>query len=212
MIFRDFNAVQYTAEDRIGFQFEILSRNGFLEDSVMFEYVGESSGTYSMVAARLPNPKKHLFEIKFPSRIDYRNVRFSIFAKDSSGRVHSSPRHSPEQRHRLSDWFIPPSEGRDSSGAVFILRPNYPNPFRESTWIELEMLQESGVRIEYSTARTENDDFLRPLQKGVRLNGMTEWIRRLVPAECMWPGLLRGQTQILKSFALDEFYGFVLIF
>jgi hypothetical protein len=203
MIFRDFSAVQYTAEDRIGFQFEILSGSGIVEDSVAFEYTTGGTGDFRLPAIRLPNPQKHLYEVLFPSGIDYRDVHFAIFAEDSLGRLHSSPRHAPEQRHRLSDWFIPPSEGSDSSSAFFILRPGYPNPFRESAWIELEMLRESGVRIEIfdCLGRMIDRKLLKPLQKGkVRL----EWDGRdrsgaKVPAGLyVVRAVAGGQTQHIK--------------
>jgi serine protease AprX len=203
MIFRNFSAVQYTNENRIGFQFEVLSRTGFLEDSVQIEYEAGGSGISRMSAARIQNPLKHVYEVRFPPQIDYRNVMFSITARDSSGRVHTSPRHAPEQLHRLSDWFVPPSDGPDSSAAVFILRPNYPNPFRGSTWFELEMLRESGVKIEIfdCIGRKIDDIHLKPLQKGkVRL----EWNARdrsgvMAPAGLYVVRVIAGaQTQHIK--------------
>lgn len=148
MIFFNFSAVQYTQENRIGFQFEILSRNGFLADSVFVDYQTGSSGTGRVIAARLPSQSKNLYEARFPENVGYRDISFYILARDSAGGLQRSPRQAPEQLHHLADWLNPQPHDHDSASDIFTLHPNYPNPFRESTWIELEMHQASAVDIE----------------------------------------------------------------
>ena len=172
MIFYHFNAIQYAQEKRAVFQFEILSRNGFPEDSVWVIYDAGAGGTGRVPAGRISAGSKTVYEAWFPEGIQCGDIRFSILARDSAGGIQRSPRQAPQRLHQLSDWLVAGPCDPDSSAEFFTLYPNFPNPFHESTWIELDMHRTSPVLIEIFDCMGRSIDAMQtnPLSTGkVRL-------------------------------------------
>jgi serine protease AprX len=203
MIFRNFSVIQFSQESRYGFQFEILARGGLKSDSVWVEYNAGISGSGRIFAARIPDPSRFLYEVRFPVNLDSRKIHFFIQAGDSSGRTYRSPGRAPDEMYALSDWVKSPPQDSLSAGVRFRLRQNYPNPFREKTWIEMDVLQAAGFKIDVFDLLGRRVDAFDAgvLQEGrVRL----EWNAREVAGGVLPSGIYcfrinsGGQTQVIK--------------
>jgi hypothetical protein len=203
MVFRNFSAIQLFQENRYGFQFEILARSGLVADSVLLEYDAGISGSGRIVAARIPDPARFLYEVRFPANLESRKIKFYIQAWDSSGMTYRSPRRSPEELHTLADWLKLPPPDSLSAGLCFKLLQNYPNPFHATTWIEIDVYQASGFKIEVFDLLGRRIDAFDAgnLQEGrVRL----EWNARNAGGEALPSGIYGcrvssgGQAQVIK--------------
>jgi len=203
MVFRNFSAIQIFEENRYGFQFEILARGGLKSESVSIEYDAGISGSSRIMAARIPDPARFLYEVRFPANLESRKIKFYIQAGDSSGMTYRSPRGAPEELYTLSEWVkIPPPDSL-SAGLRFKIRQNYPNPFHATTWIEIDVYQASGFKIEVFDLLGRRVDAFDAgiLQEGrVRL----EWNARNAAGEALPTGLYGcrissdDQAQVIK--------------